>query len=307
MAVATGWRVCELPLEQVQVGGLNVRQMDVAEDPEFWELVASIRQYGQLSPVWVGREGEGYRLIAGERRYRALQQLKHPAIRAMIVDAPPEEWSVLMLIENVQRKQLEPWEEAAGYRMLLDHGWSLSAVAQQTGKAVSHISMVLKIVQEPRICAALQDRAISTLSLARELSALMDFQGREKQSGSIEAALQFIRQTRPTVATMRQWVQTRLNGESAAITPKRARSAARLTPVRSEEQRLRHIMEHVIPQLSGREAAALADLYADFAQLLRQGHRPDRETTEAGGENGQNSGDMSLSETGQETEPMRES
>lgn len=264
--------VRELPLDQIVVREVNVRQIDEA-DPDFWQLVDSIRQYGQLTPVWVGREESGYRLIAGERRYRALQKLEASTIRALVLDIPREEWTVLMLIENLQRQQLEAWEEAAGYQLLLDRGWTLSEVASRVGKPISHISVVLKVTRNPRICAALQERAISTLSLARELSPLLKSSGEEVQEGLLDQALEFIRRSRPTVAVMRQWVQSQLSFVAQETTvPSPHRSSLRMTPVRAEEQRLRHIEEHVIPQLSVREASALADLYEEFATLVRESH-----------------------------------
>jgi len=109
------------------------------------ELAASIRRHGLIQPITVKRQGDGdrYLLVAGERRYRAHELLGAEDILAVVTTGDPDEIS---LIENVQREDLHPLEEAVAYaRMMERHAWTQEQLAETVGKARPTITNILKL------------------------------------------------------------------------------------------------------------------------------------------------------------------
>lgn len=118
------------------------------------ELQDSIKEHGLLQPVTVCPiEGEGqdsYQLIAGERRLRAVQALRMPTIPAIIRKASELEKLELALIENIQRQDLNPIEEATAYRKLLDEfGLTQDQTAKKIGKSRSQVANLLRFLHLP--------------------------------------------------------------------------------------------------------------------------------------------------------------
>lgn len=258
-----------IPLSRIEVGGINTRVID-EESPDFLQLVENIQQYGQLEAVWVGVEEDHFRLIAGERRYRALKLLGVDTVLAKIVHAPREDWPILMLIENLQRKDMTAWEEAHGYQALLDSGLTLDEIGQRVGRTKGHVSTVLKIARNPIIMAALEDGRISSMSLAREMSVLVDRAGQEIQDGMIARVLDHVARRSPTIIELRKWIQVQwsVSPVEQSTTSRRRRQVARGTFLRNEEQHLATITSK-LPQLSSKEIEMLAQIYEEQAQRLR--------------------------------------
>ncbi len=97
------------------------------------ELAMSIRQYGVLEPIVVTPRGEGYMIIAGERRWRASRIASLEAIPAKIIEADDSLIEELALLENIQRQDLNVIEEARGFKSLLDRGWTKEELARKMG------------------------------------------------------------------------------------------------------------------------------------------------------------------------------
>lgn len=110
------------------------------------ELAASIERHGLIQPITVKRRDDGrdgYVLVAGERRFRAHEMLKRTEILAIVTVGAADEIS---LIENIQRQDLRPLEEAAAYaRMMQAHGWTQEQLAEAVGKARPTITNILKL------------------------------------------------------------------------------------------------------------------------------------------------------------------
>lgn len=136
----------ELPIGQVVP---NPHQPRKVIDPQaVTELAASIESEGLLQPIVVRPAEHGYELIAGERRWRAHQHLERPTILARILEANDLSSASLSLIENLQREELNPIEEAMGYQSLIsDFGLSQNEVAQRMGKSRSHIANLMRLLQ----------------------------------------------------------------------------------------------------------------------------------------------------------------
>jgi ParB family chromosome partitioning protein len=111
------------------------------------ELADSIRSEGLLQPIVVRKAGDKYQLIAGERRWRAFQQLKLKSIPARIVEASNASSAALGLIENLQREGLNPIEEAHGYASLIrDFDLTQETAADRVGKARATVANTLRLL-----------------------------------------------------------------------------------------------------------------------------------------------------------------
>lgn len=111
------------------------------------ELAESIRSEGLLQPIVVRKVGEKFQLIAGERRWRAFQQLKIKTIPARIVDASNASSAALGLIENLQREGLNPIEEAHGFASLIrDFDLTQETAADRVGKARATVANALRLL-----------------------------------------------------------------------------------------------------------------------------------------------------------------
>lgn len=111
------------------------------------ELAESIRAEGLLQPIVVRKTGEKFQLIAGERRWRAFQQLKIKAIPARIVEASNASSAALGLIENLQREGLNPIEEAHGYASLIrDFDLTQENAAERVGKGRASVANSLRLL-----------------------------------------------------------------------------------------------------------------------------------------------------------------
>lgn len=115
------------------------------------QLADSIKQHGLLQPIIVRRIGGGFfQIIAGERRWRASKMAGLTEIPAIIIEADEMKASELAIIENVQREDLNPYEEAVAYKALMDtYGLTQEEVAQRVGKSRSAIANTLRLLDLP--------------------------------------------------------------------------------------------------------------------------------------------------------------
>ena len=119
------------------------------------ELSDSIRTSGVIQPIIVRPEGEGYQLIAGERRWRAARQAGLQRVPAIVREATDAQSLELALIENLLREDLNPIEEADAYRKLLaQFGWTQDELAQRVGRDRSTIANCLRLLRLPEVIQA---------------------------------------------------------------------------------------------------------------------------------------------------------
>jgi ParB family chromosome partitioning protein len=114
------------------------------------ELADSIRQRGVLQPILLRPEGEDYMIIAGERRWRAAQRARLHAIPAIVREIDESTTSEIALIENIQRQDLNPLEEAEGYKQLIQrHGHTQDELGRIVHKSRSHVANLLRLLDLP--------------------------------------------------------------------------------------------------------------------------------------------------------------
>ena len=142
----TSSQLQELPLSRVVP---NPHQPRKVIDPQaVGELAASIQSEGLLQPIVVRPTANGYELIAGERRWRAHQHLCRETILARVLDVSDLSSASLSLIENLQREELNPLEEAMGYQSLVsDFNLTQQEVAERMGKSRSHVTNLMRLLQ----------------------------------------------------------------------------------------------------------------------------------------------------------------
>ena len=143
-------RAVSLPLDSVIPGTYQPRRN--FHDAELEELAESIRQQGLIQPIVVRPRNDGtYEILAGERRWRACRLVGMEFIDALVKDVDDQAALAMSLIENIQRENLNPVEEAEGYQRLIDDfGLKQSLVGQLVGKSRSRISRLLSLVSLPR-------------------------------------------------------------------------------------------------------------------------------------------------------------
>ena len=114
------------------------------------ELADSIRQRGVLQPILLRPDGEDFMIIAGERRWRAAQRARLHAIPAIVREIDDSTTSEIALIENIQRQDLNPLEEADGYKQLIQrHGHTQDEVGRIVHKSRSHVANLLRLLDLP--------------------------------------------------------------------------------------------------------------------------------------------------------------
>jgi len=156
--------VVQLPIDQIEPNRYQPRSM--FNEEKIKELSQTIRTHGMIQPIVVRKiddEGEKYELIAGERRWRAVQLLEWENIPAIVRNMNDAETASVALIENLQREELTVIEEATAYLKLIEiHSLTQEALAQRLGKNQSTIANKLRLLKLPDdVKNAVQDKVIS--------------------------------------------------------------------------------------------------------------------------------------------------
>lgn len=151
----------EIPLARIRANPYQPRQR--VEQDALEGLAASIREHGVLQPVLVTETLDGYQLIAGERRVRAAQLAGLERIPAIVRQLADRDQLAVALVENIQRADLNPMEEAHAYRQLIDEfGQSQEQVADRVGRARSTVANTLRLLDlEPLVQQAIADGRIT--------------------------------------------------------------------------------------------------------------------------------------------------
>lgn len=192
-----------LPIAQVEPG-LNQPRKHFDEEA-LSDLAESIRQHGILQPLTVRRLASGYyQIIAGERRWRAARMAGLTQVPAMIVEADDRKVMELGLIENLQREDLNPMEEAMGYRSLMkDYGLTQEEVSQQVSKSRSTVANAMRLLQLPQEVQWLIEQGNLTAGHGRAMLPLANPEVEIAMAGEIMRKNLSVREVEERVRRMR--------------------------------------------------------------------------------------------------------
>ncbi len=139
------------------------------------ELADSIRERGVLQPILLRPSGDGFEIVAGERRWRAAQRVQLHSIPAIVRELDDNATAEIALIENIQREDLNAIEEAEGYRQLIErHGHTQDDLSKLVHKSRSHVTNLLRLLSLPESVRASLARGEISMGHARAVAAADD-------------------------------------------------------------------------------------------------------------------------------------
>ena len=195
-----------LPVEEVSPNPVQPRSQ--FDDQALEELSRSIRSYGILNPLTVRCRGGKYELVAGERRLRAARLAGLTEVPCILVDVNMEDASLIALVENLQRKDLDFIEEAVGLsRLIRMFGLSQEEAARRIGKSQSAVANKLRLLKLPRdVLEGLREHGLSE----RHGRALLRLNGPDAQ----RMALMYIADNGLSVAAAEAYIEDLLSGSA---------------------------------------------------------------------------------------------
>jgi ParB family chromosome partitioning protein len=193
-----GQGVLEVPLSAISPNPHQPRSP--IRDQDLLELAASIEEHGIIQPLVVTEMRDGYQLIAGERRWRAARVAGLPEVPVLVKDVAPSEVLELALVENLQRTDLNPLEEAMAYEQLAEtFELTQQQIAQRVGKSRAAVSNTVRLLKAARpVREALLEERISE----GHARALLGLERDEAQAAALKTVVQrglSVRQTEDLV------------------------------------------------------------------------------------------------------------
>ena len=193
------------------------------------ELAQSIKANGVIQPLVVRSVNGAYEIVAGERRWRAAQRAGLTRVPVVVRDVPDEQLLRIALIENVQREDLNPIEEAGAYRRLIDElRLTQDAIAETVGRDRSTIANALRLLRLPDDIKADVAAGVLSVGHARALLSLTDETHQRRAAREVVARGLSVRE-----------VETLIKKLMAAADPKRSAPAEPDVHIRAAEERLR--------------------------------------------------------------------
>ena len=247
-------RLAEIDIDRIRP---NPQQPREAFDEHALEQIAqSLREHGVLQPVVVRSVGDRFELIAGERRWRAAQRAGMARIPAIVRDADRQQALELALIENLQREDLNPMEEAAAYEALIGQtGLTQEQVAARVGKDRSTVTNTLRLLKLPEEVRALVATRDLGMGHARALLGL----------GSAGAQRRLARAAVDNDWSVRQ-VEARVRADRR---PAKSRTAAKRDPdVVAAEEKLNRALGAPV-RIRGREKGRIEIRFGSLEELDR--------------------------------------
>ncbi|OFW14295.1 MAG: hypothetical protein A3F70_08195 [Acidobacteria bacterium RIFCSPLOWO2_12_FULL_67_14] len=231
------------------------------DDEKLDELAASIRSNGIIQPILVRRTGATYRIIAGERRWRAAQRaglLKVPVVVRNVPDGAERQLLELALVENLQREDLNPIDEALAYQRLADEfGLTQDQIAAAVGKDRTSVANYLRLLRLPEeVRGALASGSLS-MGHARALLALPDAAAQRQAARDVIARALSVRDTEALARKL------------AAPSRPGAAVAAPDVHTRAAEERLRFALGTKVRIIRRRTGGAIEIAFGSEAELNR--------------------------------------
>lgn len=254
--------VVEVPLARIRPNPYQPRRH--MDDLGLEELAASIREHGVLQPVLVTETLDGYQLIAGERRVRASRIAGLERIPALVRQLADRDQLEVALVENVQRADLDPIEEALAYRQLIDEfGLTQEQVSDRVGKARATVANTLRLLElHLDVQAAIVDgriteghaRALAGLPVDGQVQVLRTVVGQALSVRQTEELVRRLREPRTPAATATprldpdlERVETHLRERlGTKVSLSRSRTGGKIVIEYYSDEELNRLYEHLI-------------------------------------------------------------
>lgn len=182
---ATHAQIREVPVAKILPNPAQPRLS--YEEDSLTELADSIREHGVLQPILVRPVGSQFELIAGERRWRASRMAQRESIPAIVVEFDDETALEVSIIENLQREDVSPLEEASMFRKMTDLGYSVRQLAQKIGKDKGYVENRMRLADAPPEIRDLVSVRKDTISHAYELMKIRDERTRRRLARKVAA------------------------------------------------------------------------------------------------------------------------
>ena len=201
--------VQQIPIDKIS---RNINQpRKVFFDDELKSIADSIRELGQFTPILVRQIDSGYELIAGERRWRAMQSLKYEYIKAIVLKVSDKDSALIAIVENIQREQLNAIEESEAFKKLqVDYSMTHEDISKYTGKSRSHVTNIIRLndlsdfvktkLLEGKIDMG-HARAVITLKSVTQITMIKTVISRGLSVRALESLIKNKNSTKPTAKT----------------------------------------------------------------------------------------------------------
>jgi len=190
--------ILEIPIDRISPNPAQPRKY--FNEQKLAALASSVKEKGIIQPILVKRDDDGYTIIAGERRWRAAQQVGLNRLPVIIKDASEKEELELSLIENIQREDINPIEEAEAYQKLLESfHYTQDYLASILGKDKSTVSNMIRLLRLEEPIKEYIRQGLLTMGHARSLLSILDFAERLRISKKIIQEGLSVRQTEKLV------------------------------------------------------------------------------------------------------------
>ncbi|MEW5919524.1 MAG: ParB/RepB/Spo0J family partition protein [Bacillota bacterium] len=199
----SGTGAVELPLEKINANP-NQPRKDFDEE-KLREMAETITNYGVIQPIIVQKRGDAYILVAGERRLRAAAMAGLKTIPALVKDYPAEQLMAIALIENLQREDLNPIEEANALQLLIqEYGITQEELAAKLGKSRSAIANAIRLLSLDPLVQNYLEQGILTPGQARPLLALTEGERQRGLASEIIARQLNVRQVEKLLRALKK-------------------------------------------------------------------------------------------------------
>lgn len=255
----------EVKLSEIRPNPYQPRK--VFEEEALKELADSIQSHGVIQPISLRKSIKGYEIVVGERRYRAAKLAKMKTIPAVIKDLTDDQMMELALIENLQRENLNPLEEAKAYQKLMEHlQVTQDGLAKRLGRSRPHITNHIRLLQLPQIVQDYLAEEKLSMGHARALLGL-------KNTHQLSTLLQKVVAEQMSVRQLEEWIK-RANNEVSRET----KAKPNVSPlIKSRETKLKSYFGTNVNIKSGKKKGKIEidftneeDLERIFSLLYRE-------------------------------------
>jgi len=251
-------KIREIPIQLIRPNPRQPRQ--VFDEGKLADLAGSIKEHGVVQPIMVRLLEDGqYELVAGERRLRACRHLGVETIPALVREYNELDTVAISLIENIQREDLNPLEEALAYQQLIEKfGLSQEEVSSRVGKSRSFVANIVRLLNLPKELKEMVAGGILSAGHARAVLAVQDSQKQIAIAGKIARQQLSVRQTEEMI---REITEKKRNEKKKAV---------KESFVLELEEKLKGFLEAKVKVRENRSGGGKVEIgYLDAADLRR--------------------------------------